>query len=198
MNSSAQRITDDNKRVANHAAKSFGGKPSVSRFHHENAPLHVDVLECKDKPSRGVTSYSTIGLSDFVMKREDGTEFPTRLELAGACASSAEKFPNVIASLAFRIMRNRELVYPGLSFHGFVEEYSAKTTVPHVFVTAPFLWESTLVNVQCDGKNVSWLLVVPVSDAEIKLLEMKGDDALETLFEKAQIDIFDLTRDSVV
>jgi antitoxin YqcF len=150
-----------------------------------------------DCPSDGVTSYSSIRLSDYSMRTADGTELATRLELAGACATVADLFPNVLASAAFRIMRARTLYGPGSVMPGYVSEYYPSTTVPHLYLTAPFLWEE-LTTLECGSKQVSWLLVVPISEREKEYLEAHGDDALEDLFEKHQIDVFDLDRASVV
>ena len=45
-------------------------------------------------------------------------------------------------------------------------------------------------------KTVAWLLAVPITDAEAAYAGQHGAEALEDLFERAQIDLFDLDRDS--
>jgi competence protein ComGC len=47
-------------------------------------------------------------------------------------------------------------------------------------------------------KKVAWLLAVPISDKEKDFLTENGSDALESLFEEKQIDIFELDRKSIV
>ncbi len=190
-------VSVENKTLAKHVLKAFGGTPRVQAYHHDIESLSVDLLRCEDRPCGGVTSYSTVGLSDHPMLK-DGQEFPTRLELAGACATADQSFANILASAAFCIIRTQRLYSPGSVMPGYVREYYPSTTVPHLYLTAPFLWEDTLKTLDCGTKKVSWLLVVPISDAECKYLEEHGDDALEDLFEKHQIDIFNLTRPSVV
>jgi antitoxin YqcF len=171
---------------------------TVRAYHHDTEKVSVDLLRCVDRPYGEVTSYSTIGLSDSPMFKEDDMEFPTRLEIAGACATAAEFFPNILASAAFCIMRTQKLYSPGSVMPGYVREYYPSTTVPHLYFTAPFLWEDSLKTLDCGTKKVSWLLVVPISDGEQEYLREHGDNALEDLFEKHQIDIFDLNRASVV
>jgi hypothetical protein len=190
-------VSVENKAIAKHALKAFGGTPRVQAYHHDTESLSVDVLRCEDRPCGGVTSYSTIGLSDHPMLK-DGKEFPARLEIAGACATVDQFFANILASAAFCIIRTHRLYPPGGVMPGYVREYYPSTTLPHLYFTAPFLWEDALKTLDCGTKKVSWLLVVPISDAECKYLEEHGDDALEDLFEKHQIDIFNLTRPSVV
>lgn len=189
-------ISPENKAVAKHALKAFGGSPSVQAYHHDTVKLSVDILRCSDQPCQGITCYSTIGLSDHPMLK-DGTEFPTRLELAGACATKDEFFANILASAAFCIIRSQQLYHPGSVLSGCVSEYYPSTTVPHLYLTAPFLWEDALKTLDCGSKRVSWLLAVPISDTEKGYLASNGDNALEDLFEKHQIDIFDLSRPPV-
>ena len=190
-------VSVENKTVAKHVLKAFGGTPQVRAYHHHTESLSVDILRCDDRPCGGVTAYSTIGLSDHPML-QDGKEFPTRLEIAGACATAYEFFANILASAAFSIIRTQKLYHPGSVMPGYVREYYSSTTVPHLFFTAPFLWEDALKTLGCGTKKVSWLLIVPISDAEREYVKEHGDDALEDLFEKHQIDIFDLSRPSVV
>ena len=49
-----------------------------------------------------------------------------------------------------------------------------------------------------EGQAVAWLQAVPISDPERDLAEREGSDSLEDLFERQQIDVFDLDRPSVV
>lgn len=186
----------ENRAIAKHVLKAFGGTPRVNAYNHDTDGLSVDLLRCDDRPCRGVTSYSTIGLSDHPMVA-DGHEAPVRLELAGACATADDFFANTLTSAAFSIMRSRRFHCPGSVLSGYVRAYYRATTVPHLYITAPFLWEDTLKTLDCETKQVSWLLAVPVSDAECAYLREHGDSALEDLFEKHQIDMFDLTRPSV-
>ncbi len=75
--------------------------------------------------------------------------------------------------------------------------FSASSTLNHVLLLPPFLWAS-LKTLELDDKTVAWLMAVPISDAELDFAERMGVDALETAFEKAQIDVFDLNRASVI
>lgn len=67
----------------------------------------------------------------------------------------------------------------------------------HILLTTPFLWEN-LINIETDQKVVTWLSLVPISEAELEYLDDNGSDALESLFEENSIDIFDIYRESVL
>lgn len=190
-------VSGDNKALARYALKAFGGSPHVQAYYHDTEALSVDILKCEDRPCKGVTSYSTIGLSDTPMFK-DGEEFSVRLELSAACSSVNTQFANVIASAAFCIVRSKRLYHPGATLQGYVREYFASSSVPHLYLTAPFLWESELKMLSLESKKVCWLLAMPISESESQYLGVYGDDALESLFEEHQVDIYDLNRSSVV
>jgi hypothetical protein len=188
----------DNKLVARHVATAFGGSPQVAEYHHDSLPLAVDLLWCENRPCDGVTAYSTIRLSDHKMFTDTGAEFPTRLELAAACRTEFTQFSNVLASAAFCIIRTKELYAPGSVLRGYVREYFTNSPVPHLYLTAPYLWEGTLPTLNCRTKTVSWLMAVPISDQEFDYLESHDDLALESLLERNETDIFDLNRRSAI
>lgn len=79
-------VSDSSKAVAKTAAAAFGGKPKVTRFWDDDHHNSVDILSCEDGPQKGVTAYSTVGLSDWPLYYGD-EEYHTRLEMVGACGS---------------------------------------------------------------------------------------------------------------
>ena len=127
-----------------------------------------------------------------------GAEFPTRLELAAACRSEFDQFANVLASACFHIIRTRSVYPPGSVLRDYVREYFTASTVPHLYLTAPYLWEGTLTSIDCEAKKVSWLLAIPIAEAEYVFLEKNGDEALEALLEENEVNIFDLNRPSAI
>jgi hypothetical protein len=190
-------ISPENKVIARYVATVFGGIPRVDEYADRLEQLTVGILYCRDRPREGVTAYSTIKLSDHPMKWGTG-EFPTRLELAGVCANTAEFFPNILASAAFCIMRSDAVYHPGTVIPNYVLQSYASSRLPHLYLTAPFLWENELKMLDCGTKKVSWLLAMPISESEYSYLKEHGDQALERLLEKQHIDVSNLERPSVV
>jgi hypothetical protein len=193
-----KKPSTENKLVARHAASAFGGDPQVAEYFHDTDPLTVNILWCDDRPVGDLISYSTIGLSDCAMKDEDGADFPLRVELAGLCQKGESNFANVLASAAFCIMRTLRLIAPGSVMPNYVKEYFTSTTVPHLYFTAPYIWDNELATLDLSSKRVAWLLVMPISDRERRFIEENGDDKFESLLEKQQIVITDLYRSSAV
>ena len=189
--------TEENKKLARLAAAAFGGKPSVIEYLDDSETLSVDILSCADRPSPGVTSYSTLGLSDFPMFQDD-KEFHVRLEILGGCDTDVDWFANVLSSTAFYIMRTGWLCHPGAVLQNAVHQYASDLAVRHLYFTAPFLWEDKLKTVQLETKKVAWLLSLPITDAEYRYCKKHGDDKFEELLERHDVDIFDINRSSVV
>lgn len=194
----AKEVSTDNKKIARMLGAAFGGVFSVREFVHDTLPLTVDLLRCPDRPGEGVTSLGTIGLSDFPLYLQD-EEYPVRVELVGAVASrDVEAFASILGTTAFCIIRSGRIVHPGSILEDAVSVYIPDTSLPHIYFTAPFLWEKDLRATQFDTKKVAWLLAFPISQTEADFLREKGDSALEDEFEKRNIDIFDLYREPVM
>jgi hypothetical protein len=191
------RVSKEDKAVAAYIAKAFGGKWDVHEYNHDDLPLSIDILSAPNRPVRGVTSYATLGL--FATPMQFGKkEFPTRVEIVGACASKEKAFPNVLAAAAFAVMRTQYLIYPGACMPEYVAEFIPKTKVPHLYFTSPFLWEDKLRELKQKSRTINFLLAFGISEAELVFLNDKGDDALEDLFEEKQIDIFNAYRKSAI
>ncbi|MBZ9617596.1 hypothetical protein [Clostridium estertheticum] len=56
---------DINKIIAKKELEVIGGKPKVFRYWDEKKKKSVDIMSCIDRPSIGVISFATIGLSEY-------------------------------------------------------------------------------------------------------------------------------------
>jgi hypothetical protein len=189
--------TSENKKLARHVLGAFGGKPVVTEYYSDDRQFALDILECSDCPHPGTTSYSTLGLSDHPM-RQDGKEFPVRVELVAACDSNVEWFPNVISTAAFYIMRSGWLCSPGKVLQNALHMYDPSHALRHLYFTAPSLWQGQLETVQLETKKVAWLLAVPIAEPEYEFLQKYGDERFEDLLEGCEVDIFNIKRSSLL
>lgn len=189
-------VTKANKIIARTALEAFGGKPSVSKYWDENNVSNIDILSTIDRPYEGVTSYSTIGLSDYSIGYSVD-EKPLRVEIVGASATMFELFPNILSTCAFNIINTKFPITHGEIFKGVVRMYYPDSEMEHVLFTSPFLWEK-LNSLDFIDKKVTWLLAVPISTKELLFAEREGTEALEDLFEEKDINIFDISRNSVI
>jgi antitoxin YqcF len=191
------QTSEENKTIAKTLVKVFGGKPSVNFWWDEPETTSVALLKCENAPEKGINSYATVNLSDHPLIM-DGKEYPARVEIVGACAASAEEFPNVLTTCAFNIIKDKWFVAPGVIFPGVVDMYDLSDTLSHILFVPPFVWNDEPRTMEFPTKTVAFLQAVPISDAERDFANENGPDALESLFEEHQIDIYDINRASVV
>jgi hypothetical protein len=71
-------------------------------------------------------------------------------------------------------------------------DFYYKKEMQHLLFVPPFLWEEKLEPLQLESKIVNWLLAIPISELQYK--NKNGFDSLQNLFEKNEIDIFNLDR----
>jgi len=190
------KVSEANRRLARALSDAFGGEFRVHAYIDDERRNSVDVLSCPDRPQRGVASFGTIGLSDHPIYR-DGKEIDVRAELVGACAASFAELPNVLASCAFEVIKARRFAAPGVIFPEAFAQYQRGGALRHVMFVPPFLWED-LKPLRVGKKPVAWLLVVPISEAEMRLAIDEGPARLETLLEQREVDIYDPCRSSVL
>lgn len=186
-----------NRTIARTALKAFGGEPEVFEYWDENKESSIDLLSTINRPYDGLTSYSTIGLSDYTIGYSVD-EMPLRAEIVGACATEYEFFPNILTTCAFFIINSEFSVSPGKIFEDIIQMYYPDYEMKHVLFMSPFLWEDSLKTIDFEEKKVAWLLAVPISENEYLFAQEKGTEKLEELFEQEEIDILNLERRSTL
>lgn len=184
-----------NRLIADSELKLFNASPKIFRFADEEEVKTVDLMMCENCPDAGITSYGTIGLynCNIGLTYEDK---PLRMELLAACASGIEDFSNIVTTAAFEIMDGKS-AYPGYIIDDIVSMYIDNSDMEHILLTYPFLW-GDVNNSVFDDITVAYLMIVPISDKEKEYCLQKGLDALESIFEKKQIDIYNIHRDSAL
>ncbi|MNZ71486.1 Antitoxin YqcF [compost metagenome] len=147
----------------------------------------------------GLVSIGTVGLSEIPLRNADGAEFVTRVELCAGAPVEEAHWPNIVVSTAFSIQRMGKSVRPGTVVENIIDEYFPNTNLPHVYLTAPFLWgDGSFPELLFSGLRVNWLQCVAISEAEKEFIYVNGDEAFEELLSEQGVNIFDKERDSVV
>lgn len=188
---------EDHIAIYDQLCKAFADRIKVTECLHDYSSLAIDIAHCTNVPKRGVTAFSTIGLSDHTLHSKK-SRATIGIELAGACYRKySEEYFTIVGSVAFCAIRSGRIFSPGEYVEGYVEEYH-KSEMKHIYFTAPFLWEETLSSLSLPSKKVLWLMLVPISDAELMYFKKHGEAAFEKLLEKESVDVYDLDRKSVV
>lgn len=172
----------------------LGTGTKVVRFADDEEVNEVFIVSGNDCPVGGVISYGSVGLSRKF--QHTGAE-SVKVEIVAACAAVTPYIDNLVASCVFESIKNGTNIRYGSCIADIVAQYRISDTLRHVTFVAPFLWQG-LNQLTVDGNEIYCLMMLPVSDAEKRYLEQHGIDALEELFDKMQIDIYDINRASAL
>jgi hypothetical protein len=186
-------VTAAPKLVARELYRTWGNKPRIMRHYDEDESHSISVAQCENSPFDGITAVGTVGLCDH-----DLGMGPVRVELIGAFPTSFEYAPNVAATCAFNAFKDGAPTRPDSVHANVLALYGAGSDLPHILMADPYLWADGPNTLAYDDFRIAWLMMIPISEAERVFADTRGADILTTVFEKQQIDIFDLSRASVV
>lgn len=186
--------------MARFIAGAIGIEPNVWPYYDDDRSHELSMLKLTDPIEQGVGIYSTIGLSDHENNVEvTGGVQNIPVELMMAVEKRFDKAANILATSAFFVMKDKYEARPGSVFKHMVTYYYKNIDMKHIYLVEPWLWEEKLDQLTLDTKKVAFLMLVPISDAEVDYKLQHGDKALqELLFEEHQIDFYDLKRKSVL
>jgi len=187
----------DKKQTFQNLTEAIGFTPKVLEYYDKSRTSKLDMYIGVNRPDFGISTYSTIGLSEYSIDLTNKKGEDIRVEFIAICSSDVIEFPNIIATCAFNIINDNYSCRPGTVYPNIVKDYYNDKEMVHVYFTLPFLWEN-LKNIEIENKVVTWLFAMPISNNEFDFLKTYGSDALEDLFEKNSIDIFDINRKSVL
>ena len=104
---------------------------------------------------------------------------------------------NVAATCAFNAFKDGVATRPDVIHMDVLRIYRPSTALPHILLTDPFLWEDGPRTLTEATVQIAWLMMIPIAESERLFAGQEGVEALTTLFEERQIDIFDINRPSV-
>lgn len=181
-------------------ADRIGGEdpPRVFRYYDQHDEISTDLLTVAGSPRTGAVAYSTLGLIHHSVGLRRGDK-PLRVELAAAGDARYEYFPNLLSSCAFDVINAHiscSELRRGICIRDRVHTY-VQDAVPAHLVLLPAsmvtFWAGTFPDLAFPDKEVSWMLVLPVSDGELAWYEQHGAEALLSLLQG--VDLLDLERE---
>jgi antitoxin YqcF len=189
--------SESDKQIAKKFAALFGGSPKFLRKFNRDESFYVDVMSSANSPDAGLTSYCTIGLSNNEMHLPDGQPFlDTRLELVACVRSQYHRFDNILYQIAELVYRTGLLCAPGVFLYDILKDAGYSGDMRHIVFEEPFVWPE-LDTVKYPDKTVSWLMTLPVSEAELQYARKNSVAELGEKIDEAGVDIFDLMRHSI-
>jgi hypothetical protein len=184
------------REVLEHVSPIVGGEPQVRAYYDDTERFKTAVMDVPDRPDRWATTFGTLGLCAHTIHRVSPDGRDVRVEFIGTCGTEWDKvFGPAMSSCAIQIIKNGSSCEPGTVYLNIVGQYDPGLNMKHVLFVPPFSW-ADIPNLDIGDWLVTWLQVVPISDAELAFRGVHGPEALEDLFEKVSIDVYDLDRPS--
>jgi hypothetical protein len=174
--------------------------------------LTFDILTLQNVPQKGMTTYATLGLSEYLLRDDSNNQKPRRVELLSALMDDTD-FEKVTGDIENKenfyedsllyiccyMINEGSYIFPGDKWINFFSnKYEDFSEMEHLFFMTPTLLTNKLLPTIIEDKEIEWLLCVPISNKELKYLENYGPGALEKLLLKNKVDVSDLLRKSVV
>lgn len=156
----------------------------------------VGILHVPASPGRGVDSWATVEASAFETPFRTPDGRAVRVEFVAAIDARLDRFGDAVAACAFAIDPAND-IKPGTVYRNAVSRIYAEATTPHLFSVSPFVWGSDFAAYDDDEVHVTWLQLVPITEAEAELVAERGAGALEAAFAQAQPDLFAIDRPGV-
>ena len=139
---------------------------------------------------------ATVGLMDYDVG--DEPDEPVFVEVLVDARGDAAWVAEIVATIAFQVIKDGWKPAPGGIFERAIEMYSPELQVKHVMFVPPIQWEDDMSEVELGGKIVQPLLAVPITESEAVFVRAHGSEALEDLWARVEIDVFDWSRSGVV
>lgn len=170
----------------------FGGKCQVTAYGDDPKQHKVHIFTSRSED--GVVA-ATVGLMDIALRFSSGVEL--RSEIIMDQRGHDSRLANILATIAFYVMKDGWKIAPGIVFEEMVRMYIPETKLPHVVFVGPWRFDD-LGRVTLSDKTIFPLVAVPISEAEAELARANAGRDLEALWQRESIDVLDWARTSAV
>ncbi|MFC7620897.1 suppressor of fused domain protein [Microlunatus sp. GCM10028923] len=144
-----------------------------------------------ETPGEGHTTLASVCLSEYEATIDgQAQDFGLEISLtySGAFGGAME-----VISDAVLLCLGRDEIYPGAVLPDIV----AHGPLRHLFFIVPELWDGGLVSLEVGDREVRYLQAIGITDEEMAVVGTEGADALVTLLNGSEADLFDWSRRSV-
>ncbi len=178
------------KHLEDHLGKiNFGWKdPSIGR--------NLQVVSFANTPFDGVTTYSTLGLSEQILPM--GTNL-IRHELIFSAYNrfNSEEIASFLSTFAESMVKDNKALLQG-DCVGPSSPVILGTLLNSIFVSHPSIINKDLSVYYGSAPPTIFAWVVPIHEAEAEFIRAKGWKAFDSLLEEKDPDLWDLHRTAIV
>jgi len=157
----------------------------------------VQLLRFDNKPSKGLTTMTTLGLSKFALRSRSGTQFRQELVLScGDCANGAKVKP-LLDLVADELITEGRALSRGdlLGPHG---PLIPGAEVTALYATIPVFYPSAFAQWNGSTPPTIFVQLIPITTDEAELRRKREPEEFEKYLEMADPDVFDFARRSTL
>lgn len=169
-----------------------GDSTSVFRHYDETEKHCIDIFTSEN--AQGIVA-ATVGLMDCDQALPGRPPLATEILLDSRGRVGA--ISNIAATIAFYVIKNGWRVAPGVTFADMVSMYEPQLRVKHVIFLPTFQWDEGMTRVDVGVRIVYPLLAIPITDAELELVDEQGQQSLTDRWTCLSTDVLDWTREGV-
>ena len=183
----------------------------VLRYPHETEPdeqgdtteWHCDIVVVDNVPARGFTTYATVGARELPTNVTTPEGRQIRSEFVTVGRTGHRAMADVLDACALAVASGSIHVAPGAVIPNAMGLVDPGRRCEHLILTPPFLWPELQVVDETGGPDgtgplLTRLQAVPITTAEMSAAGRDGAEALFELLDKADADVTDPDRPSVV
>lgn len=157
----------------------------------------IQVVSFNDQPESGVTTYATLGLSQYVLGLSGARKIRQELLISANAVFSTDAVSGLVLSLAELVEQRGQALLRG-EVIGPGSPIIAGSTLTAVYITNPSPFDSSLTEFISEPPGTVFAYLVPITAVEAGLVRENGWRWFEDQLEENNPDIWDFERLSVI
>ncbi|MBX7114758.1 MAG: suppressor of fused domain protein [Myxococcaceae bacterium] len=169
----------------------------VERGWKFESPAGLQVCLFRNQPQPGLVTLATLGLSNHVLAMSNGRTVRQELLFGLPADGQLNRFAPLLAHVADCILREHRALLRGEVFP-VGEKLSPQATSQDLYVSMPVAFPDDLAELSDSTPATVFVWLMPLMPKEAAFVRDVGWNKLESRLEAADVDVFDLQRESVV
>lgn len=170
----------------------------IARGWSDEKRMHgIQVVSFERQPEPGVKTYATLGLGRHIVELPGSKQIRQELLMSANETFSADAVAGLVLSLAEHVLQRGKALLRG-EVIGPGTPVVAGSTLTAIYVTNPSPFDKSLTEFVCELPAMVFAYLIPITEAEAKLVGDKGWRWFEDQLEQQNPDIWDLARTEAV
>jgi hypothetical protein len=155
------------------------------------------VVSFENQPFGGVRTYSTLGLSDFILPMVKTKEIRQELIFSANERFDIEQVASFLSTFAESIASSNKALLRG-DIIGPTGPVIFGTLLNSVYSAIPVVFEESFAVFDETNPPTVFVWVIPIHETEVNFVRSKGWKKFEAMLESKEPDLWNLTRDPIV